>query len=51
MINVGKLNVSERYARETGREAIGKGLLLFPVSRSTENLPLVAFLRAKAKNS
>jgi hypothetical protein len=32
--NVGKLSVSERYARETGREAIGNGLLLFPVSRS-----------------
>ena len=31
--NVGKLSVSERYARETGREAVGNGLLLFPVSR------------------
>ncbi len=32
--NVSKLSVSERYARETGREAIGNGLRIFPVSRS-----------------
>ena len=32
--NVSKLSCSKRYARETGREAIGKGLRIFPVSRS-----------------
>ena len=32
--NVSKLSVSERYARETGRAAIGNGLRIFPVSRS-----------------
>jgi hypothetical protein len=31
-------------------EAARNGLLLFPVSRFTENLPLAAFLRAKAKS-
>ena len=33
------------------RQEAGDGLLLFPVSGFTENLPLAAFLRAEAKNS
>jgi hypothetical protein len=48
--NVSKLSDSGRYARETGREAIGNGLRIFPVSRS--RIPKISdFCEKRNENS